>query len=123
MYRKIKKIMPKTYFKIIDKEDFDEHEMYINRILDPQNHNKTFTQKSETKEYFICNYNSKKIKNKILKVVSETKNDIILYRIFPNKENNFILTCFYENLNIKDNKNKFNIPENDDLKKTFLDKH
>ena len=94
MPKKIKSLMPEIYFKIMNKDEVKEHESYIDRILSPENHNKTLSQKSDTKEYFICNYNLKKLKNKILKVVSDIKNDIFLYRIFPNKENNFILTCF-----------------------------
>jgi hypothetical protein len=121
MYKKIKKLMPEIYFKVMNKEDFNDHEIYINKILDSENHNKTFNQKSDKKEYFVCNYNLKKLKNKILKVVSDTKTNIFLYRIFPNKENNFILTCFYEDLD-KDNKDKINIPENNSLKKLFLDR-
>jgi hypothetical protein len=121
MYKKIKKLMPKIYFKTINKEDFNDHEIYINKVLETENHNKTFNQKSDTKEYFICNYNLKKLKNKILKVVSDIKNDIFLYRIFPNKENNFILTCFYENLETN-NKDKITIHESNDLKKIFIDR-
>ena len=113
--------MPEIYFKIMNKEDFNDHEVYINKILDTENHNKTFNQKSDTKEYFVCNYNLKKLKNKILKVVSDIKSDIFLYRIFSNKENNFILTCFYEDLD-NNKKDKFNIPENNNLKKLFLDR-
>ena len=120
MLRNIKKFMPEIYFKIVSKEERKEHKVYINKILDPQNHNKTLSQKNETKEYFICNYNIEKLKNKILKVVSESKNDILLYRIFPNQKNNFILTSFYENLNIENNNNEFDIPENNDFKKLFL---
>ena len=115
--------MPEIYFKITNEEERKEHKIYIKKILDPKNHNKTLNQKNESKEYFICNYNLKKIKNKILKVASTTKNDILLYRIFPNEKNNFILTCFYENLNIESNKEKFDIPENDNFKKLFLDKN
>jgi hypothetical protein len=122
MYKKIKKLMPKIYFKTINKEDFNDHEIYINKVLETENHNKTFNQKSDTKEYFICNYNLKKLKNKILKVVSDIKNDVFLYRIFPNEENNFILTCFYENLETN-NKDKIIIPESNDLKKLFIDRH
>ena len=114
--------MPEIYFKTMNKEDFDDHEIYINKVLETENHNKTFNQKSDTKEYFICNYNLKKLKNKILKVVSDIKNDVFLYRIFPNKENNFILTCFYENLETN-NKDKIIIPESNDLKKIFIDRH
>ena len=93
MHKNIKKLMPEVYFEVINKEDFDEHEIYINKMLDPENHNKTLNQKSDTKEYFICNYNFKKLKNKILKVVSGIRNDVLLYRIFPNTENHFILTA------------------------------
>lgn len=112
--------MPKIYFQIINKEERNEHKTYINKILDPKNHNKTLNQKNETREYFICNYNLTKLKNKILKVVSESKNDILLYRIFPNVTNNFILACFYENLNTENNNGEFDIPENNNLKKLFI---
>ena len=115
--------MPEVYFEVINKEDFDEHEIYINKMLDPENHNKTLNQKSDTKEYFICNYNFKKLKNKILKVVSGIRNDVSLYRIFPNTENHFILTCFYENLDIKNYKDKFDVSETNNFKKIFLDRH
>ena len=115
--------MPEVYFEVINKEDFDEHEIYINKMLDPENHNKTLNQKSDTKEYFICNYNFKKLKNKILKVVSGIRNDVLLYRIFPNTENHFILTCFYENLDIKNYKDKFDVSETNNFKKIFLDRH
>ena len=119
MSKKTKQLLPPIYFKLTNKEDFEEHEIYINKILDFQNHNRIISQKTDTKEYFICNYNSKKIKSKILKIVSNTKNDTLLYRIFPNKEYNFILTCFYENLN-ENKKNKFKIPEDSNIKKLFL---
>lgn len=121
MYKKIKELMPEIYFKTMNKEDFNDHEIYINKVLETENHNKTFNQKSDTNEYFICNYNLKKLKNKILKVVSDIKNNVFLYRIFPNKENNFILTCFYENLETN-NKDKITIPESNDLKKIFIDR-
>ena len=119
MYKKIKKLMPKIYFKTMNKEDFDDHEIYINKVLETKNRNKIFNQKTDTKEYFICNYNLEKLKNEILKVVSNSKDDILLYRIFPNKKNNFILTFFYRNLDTN-NKNQFNIPEIHNLKKLFL---
>ena len=96
MYKKIKKLMPKIYFKTMNKEDFDDHEIYINKVLETKNHNKIFNQKTDTKEYFICNYNLKKLKNEILKVVSNSKDDILLYRIFPNKKNNKSKSSFNE---------------------------
>ena len=61
MQKNIKKLMPEIYFEVINKEDFDEHEIYINKMLNPENHNKTLNQWIDTKEYFICNYNFKKL--------------------------------------------------------------
>ena len=116
----LKKIMPNIYFKLMKKSEYKEHEIYVNKILDPDNHQKIFNQKSDREEFFVCNYDPRKLKNKILKVVSDTRNDALLYRIFPNKEKNFILAVFYENLNIEKDKNCFDVPENNNFKKLFL---
>jgi hypothetical protein len=43
-------------------------------------------------------YDLKKLKNKILKVVSDSKEDTLMYRIFLNKDKNIILANFYEDL-------------------------
>jgi len=116
----LKKFMPEVYFKLMNKSDFKEHEIYINKILDPENHQKIFNQKSDKEEFLVCNYDLRKLKNKILKVVSDTRNDILLYRIFPNKDKNFILASFYENLDVERDRAEFNIPENNNFKKLFL---
>jgi hypothetical protein len=112
--------MPDIYFKLMKKSEYKEHEIYLNKILDPNNHQKIFNQKSEREESFVCNYELRKLKNKILKVVSDTRNDILLYRVFPNKDRDFILSVFYDNLDVEKDKKEFNIPENNDFKKLFL---
>ena len=112
--------MPKIYFELMNKSEHKEHEIYINKLFDSDNFHKIFNQKSEREESFICNYDPKKIKNKILKVVSDTKDDILLYRIFPNKDKNFILATFYESLDPKKDSIKFSIPQNNNFKKIFL---
>ena len=112
--------MPKIYFDMMKRPEYKEHEIYVNKIIDPENHQKIFNQKSDREEFSVCNYDLRKLKNKILKVVSDTRNDILLYRVFPNKEKNFILSVFYENLKIEKDKKEFNIPENNYFKKLFL---
>lgn len=111
-------IMPEIYFKVMDKKDFYEHEIYLNKILDPDNHIKSYHQISDNEEFCFYNYDLKKLKNKILKVVSESKNDVLMYRLFPNKENNFILATFYENIDKNDE--CFKAPSTQDFKKVFL---
>lgn len=112
--------MPKIYLELMNKSDYKEHEIYINKLFNSDNYHKIFNQKSEREEFFICNYDLKKIKNKILRVVSDTQNDVLLYRIFPNKEKNFILASFYENLDIEKDKKSYHIPCNTNFKSLFI---
>ena len=123
MLTRMKKLMPEIYFEVTQKNSLKEHKIYINKILDPKNNHKIYSQKSNIEEYFVCNYDLKKLKTKFLKVVSDTKNNILLYRIFPNKEKNFILASFYENLDAEKDAIKFNIPKDNDFKKSFIGKN
>ena len=82
--------MPEIYFEVMDKEDFAEHEMYLNKIIDPNNHTKIFKQKGDIEEFVFYNFDLKRLKNKILKVVSSTKNNV---QGFPEQGTRFH-TCF-----------------------------
>jgi len=95
---KIKNIMPSKYFELMTRKEIKEHKDYIDKILDPKNRGKVFNLKSDGEECCFLSYDLKKLKNKILKVVSDSKEDILMYRIFLNKEKNIILANFYENL-------------------------
>ncbi|MCF0207129.1 MAG: hypothetical protein HUK15_06860, partial [Bacteroidales bacterium] len=119
--KKLQDLMPEVYFKVMDKEDFAEHETYLNKIIDPDNHTKIFKQKGDIEEFIFYNYNLKRLKNKILKVVTTTKNNVLMYRIFPSKKDDFILVSFYEDLEHSVRRNEFNIPINEDFKKIFID--
>ena len=108
--KSLKELMPEIYFEVMDKEDFVEHEMYLNKIIDPNNHTKIFKQKGDIEEFVFYNYDLKRLKNKILKVVSSTKNNVLMYRIFPSQKMDFILASFYEDLEFCERRNEFNIP-------------
>ena len=86
--KSLKELMPEIYFEVMDKEDFAEHEMYLNKIIDPDNHTKIFKQKGDIEEFVFYNFDLKRLKNKILKVVSNTKNNVLMYRVFPNTVRN-----------------------------------
>lgn len=116
----IKNIMPSKYFELMSKKEIKEHKDYINKILDPENHSKTFNWKWDGEECSFLSYDLKKLKNKILKVVSDSKEDVLMYRIFLNRSKNIILANFYENL---DSWNyNFDIPSTKNIKKMFLDR-
>ena len=121
--KSLKELMPEIYFEVMDKEDFAEHEMYLNKIIDPNNHTKIFKQKGDIEEFVFYNFDLKRLKNKILKVVSGTKNNVLMYRVFPSKEHDFILASFYEDLEFSSRRNEFNIPNTEDFRKIFIDKN
>ena len=111
--------MPSKYFELMTRKEIKEHKDYIDKILDPQNRGKVFNLKSDGEECCFLSYDLRKLKNKILKVVSDSKEDILMYRIFLNKEKNIILANFYENL-VSWNYN-FKAPSIQNIKKIFLD--
>ena len=121
--KSLKELMPQIYFEVMDKEDFAEHEMYLNKIIDPDNHTKIFKQKGDIEEFVFYNFDLKRLKNKILKVVSSTKNNVLMYRVFPSREHDFILASFYEDLEFSSRRNEFNIPNTEDFRKIFIDKN
>lgn len=120
---KIKDLMPKIYFDVMDEEDFKDHEIYINKIIDPENSTKVFKQKGDVEEFVFYNFNLKRLKNKILKIVANAKNNVLMYRVFPNKEKDFILVSFYEELEFSVRRNEFNIPDALKNKNLFIDKN
>ncbi len=119
----IEELMPEIYFEVMDKDDYKEHESYLNKIIDPENNTKIFKQKGDIEEFIFYNYDLKRLKNKILKVVAGTKNNVLMYRIFPSRVQDFILVAFYEELEHCDRRNEFNIPDTESFKKIFINKN
>ena len=112
--------MPKIYFQTTNKKQQKEHENLINKLFESNTTSKIFSIKWENDETYISHYDTNKIKNKILRIASECKNNILMYRIFPNKSQNFIVSIFSENLDFW-NKN-IKIPNIKELKKLFFNK-
>ena len=81
----LKKLMPKIYFDMMKRSEIKEHEIYINKIIDPENHHKIFNQKSEKEEFSICNYDLKILIQKMMFCYiecSQIKREILFSQFF-----------------------------------------
>ena len=118
-----KTILPQIYFDRMDYEDFRDHEMFIDNIRKERNKSRFFRLSGDIEEFIIQKYDYSILKKNILKSVSDAKSHVLFYRLFPNSQQDFILTSFYPNIENSKRKDEFIIPDFALNKDIFLDEN
>lgn len=112
--------MPDAYFQLMDKEDFDSHFHLIEKIIKPENREKRYHFKGDIEDFNIHKNCIDKVKSTLLKASSRKTGRTTLFRTFFNKENDFVLTAVYKDLDNLLRSKEFSIPEIKDIEDLFI---
>lgn len=117
----LKSCLPQVYFDKMDQDDFVSHYKLIKRTIAPENKEKLFHIKGDIEDFYSHTFSYDKLISNLLKEASEIRGNIAIYRIFPNKNQDFILSAVYKSIIFSKRLNEFEIPTRENIKKVFFD--
>jgi L-serine dehydratase len=119
----LESVLPQQYFQLMDKEDYKAHYQAIKRITKIKNREKTYHFKGDIEDFYVHRYSREKLQSTLLKVSARVKGNHAIYRVFANREEDFILSAIYKSLDFSSRANEFKAPKNDGIKKIFTDEN
>jgi hypothetical protein len=106
----LEKVLPLQYFQLMDKEDYKSHYQAIKRISKVENQEKTYHFKGDIEDFYVHKYCREKLQSTLLKVSARVTGNLAIYRVFANREKDFILSAFYKNIEFSNRISEFSFP-------------
>lgn len=88
-------VMPEMYFEKTDDDDFRQHEVFFDKFVGAGRGNCLMHYKGDIEEFVFIDYQIQKLREQIARYTSQLRSNELLYRIFPNKKQGFILAAIY----------------------------
>ncbi len=116
-------VLPSQYFDLMDEDDFESHYHLIDKIIKPENKEKVYNLKGDIEDFYVHRNCSEKLKRSVLKASTGKRSKLVLYRIFANKEKDFILSAVYKDIRKSGRLQDFDVPNSDSYKNIFLNEN
>ncbi|NLA24651.1 MAG: L-serine ammonia-lyase, iron-sulfur-dependent, subunit alpha [Bacteroidales bacterium] len=118
---KLMQLMPAIYFESTDLDDFLHHENFLNRFFNNDKLPCNFYYKGDIEDFIFVEYNTAKLRDRIAGITKDLHANELLYRLFPNQKEGFILAAVYRDILLGARANEFPPPSYDDYKNSFFD--
>ncbi len=113
-------VLPSQYFDLMDKEDYESHFHLIEKIIKPENKEKVYNFRGDIENFYVHRNSIDRLKSCLLKAAAANRSKFVLYRIFANKNKDFILSAVYRDIRKSGRLKDFDVPEVSDLRDVFL---
>ncbi|MDD2636927.1 MAG: L-serine ammonia-lyase, iron-sulfur-dependent, subunit alpha, partial [Bacteroidales bacterium] len=124
MNSKIKKLLtdllPASYFKLMDVEDYESHLHLIGEIQNEKSDKKVYHLQGDIEDFYVFKNNIPQIRSVLLKAATRNSGRANLFRVFFNVEGDFVLAAYYRDLENSPRQNEFTIESQEILRKRFV---
>ena len=113
--------LPRMYFENTDPEDFRQHEIFLQRFERTPDRTCLLRYRGDIEQFIFHEYDLAKLRAQIGEATSTLQGNELLYRIFVNRRQGFLLTSVYGDVMLGARAGEFRPPNFEAFREAFFD--
>ncbi|HOE03796.1 MAG TPA: L-serine ammonia-lyase, iron-sulfur-dependent, subunit alpha [Bacteroidales bacterium] len=114
-------LMPDKYIEVTDTDDFAQHESFIQKFYGNDKKACRYHYEGDIEDFIFIDYHVQKLRDQILRITKVLQGKDLFYRLFPNRNEGFILAAIYRDVMLSSRAHEFSPPEFEPVQKIFFD--